>query len=76
METLIVVLLVAIFFLCLFIAISVFVLGAAVMRNTEVLSNISSVITSMPPKKRTGGYRYSPEDNLLEVGNTEFPFNA
>jgi hypothetical protein len=70
METLIVVLLVCILFLCIFNAVSLFVLGAAFMRNTEVMA---SVFTSIPlDKKKVGGHRYTPEENLLDIENTAY----
>ena len=47
-------LLVTILILCIFNCVSIFVIGAALYRNSEILNNISSILTSMSPirKKR------------------------
>ena len=71
METLIVVLLVCILFLCIFNSASIFVLVVALMRNTEIITSVASIFVP-PDKKKVGGHRYTPEENLLDIENTAY----
>lgn len=72
-----VILLVVVLILCIFNALSLFVLGSVLMKNTEILNDIASIYTSIPhkPKKFTevAGFRMDAEENLIEVDKTSFP---
>lgn len=60
-------LLTIILILCIFNAVSIFVIGGAVARNTEDIANVTSVMTSVPKQKNPRGRRYDPEPQLEDI---------
>lgn len=70
MEILIVILLVVLIILTLFNVVSIFIFGSALMRNSELLEDI--IVTLQ--RRITRGRRYTPDENLMDVANTQFPF--
>lgn len=69
MEGLIVFLLAINVVLTIFNFITMFVLGSAFMRNSELLQDIADSLN----KRITKGRRYTPEENLMDVTRTQFP---
>ena len=68
MITLIVIILI----LCVLNLLSIIMIGALVVRNTEGIGDLYSILTSMPPPEPPKGRRFGPDDGLVDVGNTEF----
>jgi hypothetical protein len=63
------VLLIVLCLLSLFNAASMFVIGSAVMKNTQSTDRIIVMLK----KKVTRGRRYTPDPNLMDVPNSSFP---
>jgi hypothetical protein len=60
-------LLTIILILCIFNAVSIFVVGGAVARNTENIGTMASVMTSVPKQTQPRGRRYDPESQLEDI---------
>jgi len=52
----------------IFNTISVFVLGSAISRNREY-------VDKQLKKRIKRGRRYTPDENLLDISNTQYPFD-
>ena len=71
MEGLIVFLVAISILLAIFNAASMFVLGSAFMKDRELLETIIVLLK----KRITRGRRFTPDDNLMEITNTQYPFD-
>jgi len=65
-------LLVIILILCFLNFVSIIMIGALVVRNTEGMGNLYSIFTSMPPLEPPKGRRFGPDEGLVDIENTEF----
>lgn len=71
MFTLVVIVLI----LCVLIFLSIIMIGALVVRNTEAIGQLYSILTSMPPQEAPKGRRFGPDEGLIDIDNTEFRQN-
>jgi hypothetical protein len=61
-------LLIIILILCIFNSVSIFLIGGIVARSREDISELSSVITSVPAQRGyPSGRRYDPESQLEDI---------